>query len=143
MGQFSPSIWVNYTPAITNKNNSRINSVNKQQKLVGGGVEAAETQYIARVRTDFVFVNNRFLKYYQKWNKIMSVRTSNLIVFKERVLAYRVNMVNPRLHEGHFSYQLSDCFLFGTKEDLGFIFDGHRESIEAQRDEDKVECQRI
>ena len=113
-----------------NDGDKRINSVNKQQMFACAGGGAASTKYIARVRSDFIFRNDRMLKFYEKWSSILSSREEVLTVFKERVLAYMVNMVNPRLHGGEFSFQLSDCFLFGRREDILYIFDGHQEGVE-------------
>lgn len=106
---------------------SRENSINKQQLSVSEGLKRVTTPYAVRMRTDFYLKNDHFLAFYLHWRSILTQADPIYRVFSERLLVYRVNMVDPKLYGGAFAYQLSDCFQFGLREDLQRLWDGHQE----------------
>jgi len=98
---------------------SKPNNVNRQIVSSHAGLQAVQTDYAVKIRTDFLVLNNNFLQVfgtYQAFNE-------EYRVFEERVV---VPMFGTRLPYGkHYNlpYHVSDFTVFGRTTDLRKLYD--------------------
>ncbi len=104
------------------------NSINGQHYCMNNGLKAVKTKYAVRMRTDFKFLNNHALFFYNEWRKKLKKCEKKYNLFRERVLIPRIITRDSRLIDGKFVYQLSDFFHIGTKEDLLKLWSGVQRS---------------
>ena len=104
----------------------KINNINKQQVVVKNGLNKVKTKYAVRFRTDFELIDDRFMQFYEHWNNNYSKRNRIKTLFEDRILAVNTFMHNPDVFDNAYSYMLSDCFLFGTTDDMKILWDGYQ-----------------
>lgn len=104
----------------------RGNTGHIQQLLVHSALKKVTTLWVVKTRTDFVLKNDVFFHFYCKWDLVMSYYRDEYRIFKRRVLAPWLFTKNPDTTSA--AYQLSDFFQFGLKEDIGILWDGHKDS---------------
>jgi hypothetical protein len=82
------------------------------------GLKKCDTKYAIKTRSDIVFKNNHFIKYFFDYNKLPFDARYKLL--KKRVVTLTTS--NPR-RRFKLPFQLSDWFFFGLTEDIVNIFD--------------------
>ena len=115
-----------YNRFMDHVDNYAINNVDRQQLCISNGLAYVDTEYVVRFRTDFFLKGRYFLEYYEKWNSFLKERTSDSIVFNNRILCSNIFIYNPAFYEGMFSFMMSDCFQFGLIDDLRMLWSGVR-----------------
>jgi hypothetical protein len=82
------------------------------------GLKKCTTKYAAKVRSDLIFKNDNFLKYFIKFSDLPS--DENYRLLKQRVIMFPGCNPNRRMK---FPFHPSDWFFFGLTEDVQDIFD--------------------
>ncbi len=82
------------------------------------GLKKVNTRYSAKVRSDLVFKNSNFLKYFEKYNKLSYDNNYKLV--EKRVVM--LTSCNPK-RRFKFPFNAADWFYFGLSEDIKNIFD--------------------
>lgn len=103
---------------IFHKTQTCYNNVNRQIVSTKAGLEKASRPYVAKIRSDMVFLGNGFLRHFGKF----PARHPEFSILKEKVLSSTVYARNPR-REFPFPFHPSDWFFFGFKEDVLNIWD--------------------
>lgn len=97
------------------------NSYNCQQISISKALENCKTKYCVKFRTDFIFKNNKFIKYYEKYLNYLNISSN---IFKQKVLIYSCGTINPFVKNLPMPHHPSDLFFFGLTEDIKLIYDG-------------------
>lgn len=98
--------------------NIRNDASNRQIISTLSGLKLSKTKYSMKIRSDLVFKNTNFLKYFEKF-------TTLPFDHKYKILNQRVLMlttINPNRRWKH-PFSMSDWFYFGLTEDIKNIFD--------------------
>ncbi len=80
------------------------------------GLLKAKTKYCLKTRSDVIFENKNFLKFFDKYKK----KNKKYGILKKKVILSSYNTIDPRKEPLPFHF--SDWFYFGEKEDLIKIF---------------------
>ncbi len=98
---FNPVIYHNYSGQIRTTLN---------------GLLKAKTKYCLKTRSDVIFENKNFLKFFDKYKK----KNKKYEILKKKVILSSFNTIDPR--KAPLPFHFSDWFYFGKKEDLIKIF---------------------
>jgi len=96
----------------------RNDSSNRQIISTMAGLKLCKTKFSIKMRSDLIFKNSNFLKYYRKFSDLPF--DENYKLLKKRILA--ITTVNPNRKFKH-PFSMCDWFFFGLTEDLINIFD--------------------
>ena len=97
------------------------NSYNHQQLCVSKALEYCNTPYTVKFRTDFVFNNNKFIKYYEEFLDILGCKAK---FFKQKVVIYSYGTLNPLVDKIPLPQHPSDLFFMGLTDDIKSLYDG-------------------
>ncbi|WP_051594076.1 WavE lipopolysaccharide synthesis family protein [Butyrivibrio sp. AE3003] len=97
-----------------------INNVNRQILSTNAGIKATSKKYVIKMRTDFELISNKFLRIYEKYDKVYS----SYSFFSHPIICCELFSRNPRVKYAPFSvcFHPSDIFYFGLKDDLEELF---------------------
>lgn len=90
-------------------------NLNRQIVSTKNGIKKATRKYVLKTRTDIVFNNANFLKYFGKFQ----IRNENCKILKERVLICQHYARRAEI----LPFHISDWVMFGLKEDIEKIWD--------------------
>lgn len=97
----------------------RLNSTNHQIISTNAGLAVASRKYSMKIRSDMVLHHNRFLKFFEKYEK-RSFFDEKYTIFSQRVCVfptYNVHSINC------FPFNICDWIYFGYTIDLKYLFD--------------------
>lgn len=118
-----PRVYMNDQPA-----GKRL-TIDLQQISVHAGLMKVKTKYAVRMRTDHYLINDNLFRFYNTWAHSLNKTDGDYRVFSERVLVSLLFTFDTR---GYYKpYGISDCFQFGSTEDLLKLWDGHSEPLES------------
>lgn len=107
-----PGGWICHT------NGSTYNNVNRLLVSTQKGLEQVNRPYAVKTRSDCEFINADFVS---SWTAF-PIRSDQLKLTKERVIATSFFTVNPLKFNRWASYHISDWFSFGLTEDVRAIW---------------------
>ena len=94
------------------------NSINNQRKMVFEALQQVRTKYVFVFKSDFCFINDNALFFYNKWKKLLNKYDPERRLFSERIVTYRYYMYDPRLVNGTKTFCLSDIIQVGRYRDI-------------------------
>ena len=100
-------------PDITDKNSLILNNINRQIVSTVNGLNAVETRYTLKLRTDFEIRGTRFLKYFNKFKD----STNDMKIFEKRIVSF------CPCYPDRTPFHPCDFLFFGLTSDLNILFD--------------------
>lgn len=99
--------------------NSKQNNINRQLVSTLSGLKKVKTKYALKFRTDFIFINNSFLNYFDLLKKY----NSDYKILNKRILVCMFGTRHPIAKHFNLPFHVADFVTFGLTEDLTNLYD--------------------
>ena len=99
--------------------NGKQNNINRQIVSTLSGLKKIKTKYALKFRTDFIFINNSFLNYFDLLKKY----NSDYKVVNKRILVCMFGSRKPIAKHFNLPFHIADFTTFGLTEDLINLYD--------------------
>lgn len=97
---------------------SFVNNVNRQIVSTKNGLDAVNTKYAIKIRSDIMLHSNKFLNYFDKFNN----KSEEFNIFEKRIITYIYTTKFIFFGEAA-PFHVGDWFYFGLASDLRKLFD--------------------
>lgn len=112
-------IIFNKDPGFKTRGENINNNVNRQIVSTVNGLKKAKTTYALKFRTDFYFINNSFLNYFDLLKKY----NYDYKIVNKRILVCMQGTQKTTTKRYSYAYHVSDFCAFGLTEDLINLYD--------------------
>lgn len=99
--------------------NSKQNNINRQLVSTLSGLKKVKTKYALKFRTDFIFINNSFLNYFDLLKKY----NSDYKILNKRILVCMFGTRHPIAKHFNLPFHIADFVTFGLTEYLTNLYD--------------------
>ncbi len=115
-------ILYNKDPGFKTRNcnpDGKPNNVNRQIVSTINGLKEVETEYALKIRTDFILKSDKFIRYFDKYQKF----DEKCKIFKKRIICAMFGTRKPEAQHYNLPFHVADFFYFGLTSDLINLFD--------------------
>jgi hypothetical protein len=105
--------------SLNDKPGTRANNFNRQLINVQQALQHVKTPFVLKTRTDYVFVSDVVLQYYNRAIRSFPAATDPLKLFNQRILVTDLFTTSPR---SGTLFHVSDCLMLGKTEDLRLLW---------------------